>query len=116
MRDVLLYEEILKKYSDDLVVKQLVTQERNHVLNQLNSALQSELTSAKSVWVKPDGHQVKITSDRQLNALFQSTFNEAFSECPVIPKRARQPSQAFNKRQYLPQGTGRSVVPTRHGT
>ena len=42
------------------------------------------MTSAKSVWVKPDGHQVKITSDRQLNALFQSTFNEAFSECPVI--------------------------------
>lgn len=84
MRDVLLYEEILKKYSDDLVVKQLVTQERNHVLNQLNSALQSELTSAKSIWVKPDGSQVKIASDRQLNALFQSTFNEAFSECPVI--------------------------------
>ena len=84
MREVLLYEWILEKYSDDLVVKQLVTHERDHVLNQLIQTLHESLMTKEATWTDPVGEIADISSERQLNSFFQRVFNNAFDSCPQI--------------------------------
>ena len=84
MREVLLYEWILEKYSDDLVVKQLVTHERDHVLNQLIQSLKDALTAGDARWIDSSGTPETISSERQLNNFFQRTFNDAYRACPQI--------------------------------
>ena len=56
MREILLYEVVLEKYQDDLVVKQLVANERDHVTNELNQRLREKCFSSEACWYSNDSH------------------------------------------------------------
>ena len=84
MRDVMEYELVLDKYADDLVVKQLITQERDFVMRQLQTTIESLMSDPQSVWHLPGKKSVSVCSDREVNELIQRVFSQTYNNAPVV--------------------------------
>lgn len=84
MREILLYELILEKYQDDLIVKQLVANERDHSINQLKQELKSKCYDSSTLWHTPGKEKHHITSEKEANNLFTQTLNIAYNQSPII--------------------------------
>ena len=83
-QDLLLHEVVLDKYSDDLVVKQLISHEKNHVEAELQSLTLSLLCSPSTQWIGEDSSNHTISSTKQLNAFLRLTLDRAYSDAPRI--------------------------------
>ena len=85
MREILLYEIILEKYQDDLVVKQLVANERDHVLNNLNQSLREKCFANEAKWMIPSEKDlISISSETEANQIFASVFDRAYHASPMV--------------------------------
>lgn len=87
MREVLLYEIVLEKYSDDLIVKQLVSRERDYMLRRLQSGVLDACFQAESMWEAPLASgmaELRVRNVRELNALIQRSFDSAYKGAPIV--------------------------------
>jgi hypothetical protein len=83
-QDILLHDVVLDKYSDDLVVKQLVSYEKNHVETELESLTLSLLSSATTQWIAENGTNHTITNTKDLNEFLRLSFDRAYKDSPRI--------------------------------
>ena len=85
MREVLLYEIILEKYQDDLVVKQLVANERDHIINCLNQTLREKCYTNEAKWLIPGKKEfLSISSETKANQIFETVFENAYKDAPIV--------------------------------
>jgi hypothetical protein len=82
--EILLHEVVLDKYSDDLVVKQLVAHEKNHVEVELQSLMLELLCSPTTEWWSEKGQKHQLNGTKQLNEFLRLSFERAFNDSPRI--------------------------------
>lgn len=83
-KDILLHELVLEKYSDDLVVKQLVAHEKNHVETELQSQIMDLMCSPSTVWMSEQGEQQTLNNTRELNSFLRTALDNAYEKAPRI--------------------------------
>ena len=83
-KDILLHEVVLEKYADDLVVKQLVAHEKNHVESELQSQTLALLCDPSTVWVSEHGERLTMTSTRELNEFLRMVLDRSYKDAPRI--------------------------------
>ena len=83
-KDILLHEVVLEKYADDLVVKQLVAHEKNHVESELQSQTLALLCDSSTVWVSEHGELLTMTSTRELNGFLRMVLDRSYKDAPHL--------------------------------
>ena len=81
---ILLHEVILEKYSDDLVVKQLVAHEKNHVEAELQSQTLALMCSSETIWTSETGEQHSVQDTKQLNEFLRLVLDRTYLDAPRI--------------------------------
>ena len=81
---ILLHEVILEKYSDDLVVKQLVAHEKNHVEAELQSQTLALMCSSETIWTSETGEQHSVQDTKQLNEFLRLVLDRTYMDAPRI--------------------------------
>jgi len=82
IREVLKYEVILEKYTEDFVVKKIIEREYSYALDKLLGAFYREVYT-KSTWFIR-GKKVRIETQREFNAALSEFFNSKFAGAPVV--------------------------------
>ena len=82
--DILRYERILEKYQDDLVVKQLVAQERNYCIVGLKQALENSLYDEGTTWYCGDFTYTEVHSETLANRVFAEILKEHYPDAPEV--------------------------------
>ena len=82
VRDVLKYEVILTKYSEDFVVKKIIAREYAYSLEKLQHSFNSKV-SRQSIW-KFNSKRVAIHSQREFNSELSKFFNSKYIAAPIV--------------------------------
>jgi hypothetical protein len=82
--EILLHEVVMDKYSDDLVVKQLIAHEKNHIEVELQSLMLELLSSPTTEWYAENGAKYQLNGTKQLNEFLRLSFERAFKDSPRI--------------------------------
>lgn len=82
VRDVLKYEVILLKYSEDFVVKKIIAREHAYSLEKLQKAFLNKVFN-NSIW-KFNGKKENISSQREFNSELSLFFQKKYSSSPEI--------------------------------
>ena len=82
--DILRYERILEKYQDDLVVKQLVAQERNYCIVGLQQALENSLYDEGTTWYCGEFTYTDVHSETLANRVFAEVLREHYPDAPEV--------------------------------
>ena len=82
VRDVLKYEVILSKYSEDFVVKKIIAREHSYSLEKLQKAFMTKVFT-ESVW-KFNGTKESVISQREFNSQLSKFFVQKYGYSPAI--------------------------------
>jgi len=82
--DILRYEHISEKYADDLVVKHLVANERNHCLVGLQQALEQSLYSESTTWRFDELEYTNVTSETMANRVVSEVLDKTYDQAPKV--------------------------------
>ena len=83
-KDILLHEIVLEKYSDDLVVKQLLAHEKNHVEAELQAKTVARLSDPSTIWRSEFGTEVTHDSTKGVNAFLRKVLDQSYGDTPLI--------------------------------
>ena len=82
VRDVVKYEIILTKYSEDFVVKKIIAREYSYALEKLQKAFNKKVFE-ESIW-KLNGKKTSIESQRSFNTQLSEFFSQKYYSAPKI--------------------------------
>ena len=82
VRDVIKYEIILTKYSEDFVVKKIIAREYSYALEKLQKAFTKKVFE-ESIW-KFNGKKTNIDSQRSFNTKLSEFFSQKYNSAPKI--------------------------------